>query len=139
MENKNIKSFVEFNENSNSKTSSSITDVSDSDLINQIKKYKDELLIDLEEMTYTSEQPIPDSFFNLSRLIDKLDLKHIRKFNESDENSNSKTSSSITENWRDDLTRKITKQDIIDIISNLSVEEAADEIMEIMDIMTSHR
>jgi cell division protein FtsB len=49
-----------------------ISDVSDSDLINQIKKYKNELLIDLEEMVYTSEQPIPDSFFNLSRLIDKL-------------------------------------------------------------------
>ena len=57
-----------FNENSEL----NISDVSDSDLITQIKKYKDELLQDLEEMVYTSEQPIPDSFLNLSRLIDKL-------------------------------------------------------------------
>jgi hypothetical protein len=63
---KHIKSFNEAQENLN------ISDVSDSDLINQIKKYKEELLSDLEEMVYTSEQPIPDSFFNLSRLIDKL-------------------------------------------------------------------
>ena len=61
-----IQSFNEHQENLN------ISDVSDSDLITQIKKYKDELLQDLEEMVYTSEQPIPDSFFNLSRLIDKL-------------------------------------------------------------------
>ena len=65
MEHKRIKRF---NENSEL----NISDVSDSDLITQIKKYKDELLQDLEEMVYTSEQPIPDSFFNLSRLIDKL-------------------------------------------------------------------
>lgn len=65
MKNNRIKRF---NENSEL----NISDVSDIDLINQIKKYKDELLIDLEEMIYTSEQPIPDSFFNLSRLIDKL-------------------------------------------------------------------
>ena len=63
---KHIKRFNESDENLN------ISDVSDSDLITQIKKYKDELLQDLEEMVYTSEQPIPDSFFNLSRLIDKL-------------------------------------------------------------------
>jgi len=61
-----IQSFNEHQENLN------ISDVSDSDLITQIKKYKDELLQDLEEMVYTSEQPIPDSFLNLSRLIDKL-------------------------------------------------------------------
>ena len=65
MEHKRIKRF---NENSEL----NISDVSDSDLITQIKKYKDELLQDLEEMVYTSEQPIPDSFLNLSRLIDKL-------------------------------------------------------------------
>ena len=65
-DNKHIQSFNEHQENLN------ISDVSDSDLITQIKKYKDELLQDLEEMVYTSEQPIPDSFFNLSRLIDKL-------------------------------------------------------------------
>jgi hypothetical protein len=64
--NKHIQSFNEHQENLN------ISDVSDSDLITQIKKYKDELLQDLEEMVYTSEQPIPDSFLNLSRLIDKL-------------------------------------------------------------------
>ena len=64
--NKHIQSFNEHGENLN------ISDVSDSDLITQIKKYKDELLQDLEEMVYTSEQPIPDSFLNLSRLIDKL-------------------------------------------------------------------
>ena len=63
---RHIKSFNEHGENLN------ISDVSDSDLITQIKKYKDELLQDLEEMVYTSEQPIPDSFLNLSRLIDKL-------------------------------------------------------------------
>ena len=63
---KHIRRFNESEENLN------ISDVSDSDLINQIKKYKEELLSDLEEMVYTSEQPIPDSFFNLSRLIDKL-------------------------------------------------------------------
>ena len=63
---KHIKRFNESDENLN------ISDVSDSDLITQIKKYKDELLQDLEEMVYTSGQPIPDSFFNLSRLIDKL-------------------------------------------------------------------
>ena len=56
----------------NSEENLSISDVSDSDLINEIKKYKEELLLDLEEMVYTSEQPIPDSFFNLNRLIDKL-------------------------------------------------------------------
>ena len=61
-----IQSFNEHQENLN------ISDVSDSDLITQIKKYKDELLQDLEEMVYTSEQPIPDSFLNLSRLIVKL-------------------------------------------------------------------
>ena len=61
-----IQSFNEHQENLN------ISDVSDSDLITQIKKYKDELLQDLEEMVYTSEQPIPDSFLNLSRLIGKL-------------------------------------------------------------------
>ena len=68
-----------------------------------------------------------------------MENKNIKSFVEFNENSNSKTSSSITENWRDDLTRTITRQDIIDIISNLPVEEAADEILEIMDIMTSRR
>jgi hypothetical protein len=61
---KHIRRFNESEENLNIS--------SDSDLINQIKKYKEELLSDLEEMVYTSEQPIPDSFFNLSRLIDRL-------------------------------------------------------------------
>jgi hypothetical protein len=58
-----IRRFNESEENLN---------ISDVNLINQIKKYKEELLSDLEEMVYTSEQPIPDSFFNLSSLIDKL-------------------------------------------------------------------
>jgi hypothetical protein len=61
-----IQSFNEHQKNLN------ISGVSNSNLINQIKKYKKELLLDLEEMVYTSEQSIPDSFFNLSRLIDKL-------------------------------------------------------------------
>jgi predicted AAA+ superfamily ATPase len=54
------------------------------------------------------------------------DLKHIKRFNESE-----------SENWRDDLTRKITKEDIINIIKSNTAEDAADEILEIMSIMTS--
>ncbi len=41
------------------------------------------------------------------------------------------------EDWRSDLTRKITKEDIIDIIKSNTAEDAADEILEIMSIMTS--
>ena len=51
---------------------------------------------------------------------------NIKRFNESE-----------SENWRDDLTRKITKEDIIDIIKSNTAEDAADEILEIMSIMTS--
>jgi len=51
---------------------------------------------------------------------------NIKRFNESE-----------SENWRDDLTRKITKEDIINIIKSNSAEDAADEILEIMSIMTS--
>ena len=51
---------------------------------------------------------------------------NIKRFNESE-----------SENWRDDLTRKITKEDIINIINSNSAEDAADEILEIMSIMTS--
>jgi predicted AAA+ superfamily ATPase len=54
------------------------------------------------------------------------DLKKIKRFNESE-----------SENWRSDLTRKITKEDIIDIIKSNTAEDAADEILEIMSIMTS--
>ena len=66
--------------------------------------------------------------------------KHVESFGQFNENLNiSDVSKSITENWRDDLTHKFTKQDIIDIISNNTVEDAADEILEIMSIMTSNR
>ena len=51
---------------------------------------------------------------------------NIKRFNESE-----------SENWRDDLTRKITKEDIINIIKSNTTEDAADEILEIMSIMTS--
>ena len=51
---------------------------------------------------------------------------NIKRFNESE-----------SENWRDDLTRKITKEDIINIINSNTAEDAADEILEIMSIMTS--
>ena len=46
---------------------------------------------------------------------------NIKRFNESE-----------SENWRDDLTRKITKEDIINIIKSNTAEDAADEILEIM-------
>ena len=62
----NVKGFNEYQENLN------ISEARRSDLITQIKEYKDELLQDIEEMVYTSGQSIPDSFFNLSELIDKL-------------------------------------------------------------------
>jgi hypothetical protein len=39
---------------------------------------------------------------------------NIKRFNESE-----------SENWRDDLTRKITKEDIIDIIKSNTAEDAA--------------
>jgi hypothetical protein len=39
------------------------------------------------------------------------DLKHIKRFNESE-----------SENWRSDLTRKITKEDIINIIKSNTSE-----------------
>jgi predicted AAA+ superfamily ATPase len=51
---------------------------------------------------------------------------NIKRFNESE-----------SENWRSDLTRKITKEDIINIIKSNTAEDAADEILEIMSIMTS--
>ena len=51
---------------------------------------------------------------------------NIKRFNESE-----------SENWRDDLTRKITKEDIINIIKSNTAEDAADEILEIMSLMTS--
>jgi predicted AAA+ superfamily ATPase len=51
---------------------------------------------------------------------------NIKRFNESE-----------SENWRDDLTRKITKEDIINIINSNTAEDAADEILEIMSLMTS--
>ena len=51
---------------------------------------------------------------------------NIKRFNESE-----------SENWRDDLTRKITKEDIINIIKSNTAEHAADEILEIMSLMTS--
>ena len=51
---------------------------------------------------------------------------NIKRFNESE-----------SENWRDDLTRKITKEDIINIIKSNTAEDAADEILEIMSIITS--
>jgi predicted AAA+ superfamily ATPase len=50
----------------------------------------------------------------------------IKRFNESE-----------SENWRSDLTRKITKEDIINIIKSNTAEDAADETLEIMSIMTS--
>lgn len=65
MDNNKIKNFKENSE-------LSISDVNNNNLIIQIKKYKNKLLQDLEEMVYTSEQTIPDSFFNLNKLIDKL-------------------------------------------------------------------
>jgi hypothetical protein len=55
-----------FNENSEL----NISDVSDSDLISEIKKHKDNLLIELEESLKGGI--IPQSFFNLSELIDRL-------------------------------------------------------------------
>ena len=51
---------------------------------------------------------------------------NIKRFNESE-----------SENWRDDLTRKITKEDIINIIKSNTAEDAADEILDSMSIMTS--
>jgi hypothetical protein len=61
---KHIKSFNEASENLN------ISDVSDSDLIGEIKRQKDNLLIDLENKL--GGDIIPDSFFRLSDLIDRL-------------------------------------------------------------------
>jgi hypothetical protein len=57
---KHIKRFNESEENLDSEL----------DLISQIKKYKEELLMELEEKA--AGGIIPDSFFNLSRLVDKL-------------------------------------------------------------------
>jgi hypothetical protein len=57
---KHLKRFNESEENLDSEL----------DLISQIKKYKEELLMELEEKS--AGGIIPDSFFNLSRLVDKL-------------------------------------------------------------------
>jgi hypothetical protein len=61
---KHLKRFNESEENLDSKL----------DLISQIKKCKEELLMELEEKA--AGGIIPDSFFNLSRLIDKLSKNH---------------------------------------------------------------
>ena len=62
---------------------------------------------------------------NLELILNKM-KNNIKRFNESE-----------SENWRDDLTRKITKEDIINIIKSNTAEDAADEILEIMSLMTS--
>jgi hypothetical protein len=63
---KHLKTPQELNEASENLN---ISDVSDSDLIGEIKKQKDNLLIDLENKL---GDIIPDSFFRLSDLIDRL-------------------------------------------------------------------
>jgi hypothetical protein len=69
-----MKHIRKFNESEN---------ITDSDMIN-LKKYKDELLKELEDMVFdpkskklsfktsTSGQSLPDSYYKLSNLIDKL-------------------------------------------------------------------
>jgi hypothetical protein len=64
---KHLKTPQELNEASENLN---ISDVSDSDLIGEIKKQKDNLLIDLENKL--GGDIIPDSFFRLSDLIDRL-------------------------------------------------------------------
>lgn len=49
-----------------------ISDVSDSDLINQIKKCKDEVIEDMEMCGYPMEAPLIHSLVDLVKLIDKL-------------------------------------------------------------------
>jgi hypothetical protein len=69
-----MKHIRKFNESEN---------ITDSDMIN-LKKYKDELLKELEDMVFdpkikkfsykhsSGEQSLPDSYYKLSSLIDKL-------------------------------------------------------------------
>lgn len=49
-----------------------ISDVSDSDLINLIKKCKDEVVEDMEMCGYPMEAPLIKSLVDLIKLIDKL-------------------------------------------------------------------
>jgi hypothetical protein len=49
-----------------------ISNVSDSDLINQIKKCKDEVVEDMEMCGYPMEAPLIESLVDLIKLIDKL-------------------------------------------------------------------
>jgi hypothetical protein len=49
-----------------------ISDVSDSDLINQIKKCKDEVIEDMEIAGYPMESPLIDSLVDLIKLIERL-------------------------------------------------------------------
>ena len=49
-----------------------ISDVSDSDLINQIKKCKNDVIEDMEMCGYPMEAPLIESLVNLIRLIEKL-------------------------------------------------------------------
>ena len=49
-----------------------ISDVSDSDLINQIKKCKNDVIEDMEMCGYPMEAPLIESLVNSIRLIEKL-------------------------------------------------------------------
>lgn len=49
-----------------------IFDVSDSDLINKIKKCKDEVIEDMEMAGYPMETPLIHSLVDLIKLIEKL-------------------------------------------------------------------
>lgn len=49
-----------------------ISDVSDSDLVNQIKKYKDIVVEDMEMCGYPMEAPLIESLVDLINLIDRL-------------------------------------------------------------------
>ena len=68
------------------------------------------------------------------------DLKHIKRFNESEENlniSDVSDSNFIGENWRENDT--ITKEMILNIIQTMSDEEAADEIYEMITEICRYR
>lgn len=68
------------------------------------------------------------------------DKKHIKSFNEATENlniSDVSDSNFIGENWRDNDT--ITREMILNIIQTMSLDEAADEIYEMITEICRYR
>ncbi len=68
------------------------------------------------------------------------DLKHIKRFNESEENlsiSDVSDSNFIGENWRENDT--IKREMILNIIQTMSDEEAANEIYEMITDICRYR